>query len=261
MSSTPAAVPPEGLALGAPLSEHRGKTVRLVVTTLLWIPFGLVGLGFAIAPLYLLIAQGSVPWPSVVLGLPVGLVVLAGTVGLVKENIENIGRRVLVLTGGLTDLRGGKVTTCHWEDIEEIRQEIVTRTGPLFSHTKHNYRVRVRGGTEHVFTHRLTGIEALRDALVERTYDRLLGKALEDIRQSGVAKFGALEVSQTGIIKRGEKLAWPEVKSIGVTALGQLAVRRQGSLINWHVEQASEVPNAHILIALVERIPRLGGLA
>jgi hypothetical protein len=35
-------------------------------TTLLWIPFGLVGLGFTIAPLYLLIAEGNVPWPSAV---------------------------------------------------------------------------------------------------------------------------------------------------------------------------------------------------
>jgi hypothetical protein len=100
--------------------------------------------------------------------LPIRLLLLAGTVGVVMENIENIGRRVLVLTGGLAELRGGKLTTCHWEDIEGIWQQIATRTGPFFSHTKHNYRVRVRGGTEHVFTHRLTGIEALRDALLER---------------------------------------------------------------------------------------------
>jgi hypothetical protein len=58
-----------------------------------------------------------------------------------------------------------------------------------------------------------------------------LGKALEEIRQSGVAKFGALEVSQTGIIKPGGKLAWPEVKSIGVVAVVAPRVARVASAL------------------------------
>ena len=74
-------------------------------------------------------------------------------------------------------------------------------------------------------------------------------------RQSGGASmldFGALRLSQSGLSSGGQRLPWREVQKIESNA-AQLSVSKKKKWGHWANVADSEIPNFHVLKALLEQ--------
>jgi hypothetical protein len=232
------------------LSEHRGKAVRLVVFSIIWLPFLLGGILMFLAPLlaWLFVRESFSGY--VFIWTPIGLLIGLGAYFCIADNLRNIGRRVLVHTEGIEEQRGRQVRRIRWDDVERVYQQSKRNR---FGHLSQEFKLQVRDDPRQaVFTHRLTQMEVLRDRILAETHRRLFPKAATALESGADLDFGCgLKANRQGVGYGDHFVAWQDIKTVGVDLTGNFRVFEKGRMmspINVPVQMGF---NLHVLAGLV----------
>lgn len=174
-------------------------------------------------------------------------------------------RRLHVVAGseGIVLLENDMVSLCRWEDVETVHEifvagEAQTALQASVRGEGHVVRVRCRDGTELVFRNYLDDLPWLRKRIEHETLPYLFPPAIASLKNGGKLSFGPLTLDAEGLNAGPEKrLTWEEVSEVKI-AKGILTVMRKGKHWTWFKTPRGQVPNAHILLALVQQY-RKGG--
>lgn len=198
-------------------------------------------------------------------------------VALLIHMYRQRGLVVLIYPAGLLRMRRDEVDSFPWAEITAVRlkvqkadEAVVVRGngGELLSAwlpaevpavqmwTAGLTLVRADGVEAH-FGPAVGGYDALATEVQARTFPRLWAEAWGRFRAGEAVSFGDLQASPAGLRHNGKLLRWAEVKEVSVAG-GKLVVKQAGKWLGWAtVKDATDVPNPHVLFALVEEARRL----
>lgn len=162
--------------------------------------------------------------------------------------------RVLVCRDAIVRRQGRQVDALPWREVATVawvqnpRRDAFEAAHILIVES-------ASGGMPLRFDGSLARLDALRQAVEERTLPHLLPAALEAYRAGETLTFGKLGITRAGLHLAGRTLPWEEVREVrrgrDVIAVYALSGERP-------VEQVGValVPNAHVLLALAEQARR-----
>lgn len=237
------------MIIGNMASEHAGKTVRLVISSLVFLPLLLFAALMLTAPIWAwFFMRENYSWP-IFIWVPIGALIGYGSYGLIAENIRNIGRRVLVTAEGIQDTRKGETRTLRWDEVDKVWQKM--RRSKM-GHLSQEFTLQAGSSTPFVFSHRLTDIDQLRDAILQETYARLFPKITQHVDRGLEVDFGMVKVGQQGIAQGKSLVPWNQIKTAGVNPMGSFMVIEKGKMlatVNFPAELAF---NLHVLRGLID---------
>jgi hypothetical protein len=184
-----------------------------------------------------------------------GLFPLAASFGMLGRAVSARGLRVQVHADGLLESRGGRQTVLRWQDVNRVTQAASIKAGHLPFRAPLQLELASRHGRRLVFNEGLAGLEELTRLVHERTLTCMLPVALEAYEKDAIIGFGALSVSREGIRHGDRVVPWEAVGEVRVD--GDHLVVSKGRAGGPHFRvPVGQVPNAHVLAALAERVPR-----
>lgn len=163
------------------------------------------------------------------------------------------GVGVRVYERGLVYRRRGREQVFAWDEVEafgesqSVHEDALTG---LKSGVAHVYRLRRGDGATVTLDNEVADIARLGALLREGTRRRLVPRAAEVVRGGGLAQFGEFAVTREGLGHKSKTLAWDEVGGVEVSG-GKISVKDRAGR-EWASELHALVPNAHVLLALVE---------
>lgn len=190
---------------------------------------------------------------------------------LLVHLVRNRGLAVLVYPTGLLRLRRGEVESFPWDEVAAVKLKVqaaavaVSRDPdgepaaawvPVVVPSVQVWTARltverVDGASAH-FGPALDGYDRLAEEVQRRTFGRFWADARGRVAAGHPVPFGDLSVYRDGLHHAGKFLRWREVKEV-VVSQGRLTVKREGKWLPWAVlKDIAEVPNPHVLLALVE---------
>ena len=189
---------------------------------------------------------------------------------LVFHMYRHRGLFVLVYPTGLLRLRRGEVDSYPWDDITEVRVKVQRADAaeedrdeagnviacwlpaevPAVQIWNAGLTVVRADGAEAHFGAALADYEELAAEIQRRTFPAAWAAARWRFRAGRAVEFGEVEVTPSGIRTGGKFLPWPEVKDVTV-AQGMLSIKQAGRWLPWAVKAVNEIPNPHVLFALV----------
>lgn len=92
---------------------------------------------------------------------------------------------------------------------------------------------------------------ALVEYAKERTLPRLLAEAQSRFSNGEALTFGDLALDEQGLNCGAKSLSWTEIESL-IASQGLIRMKKRGKRGNWNSVPVSDVPNSHVLIALVQ---------
>jgi hypothetical protein len=231
----------------------------------LWTGIGLILVGLAaIGLIWIIGAAGFAVLAKFLLAPPVfGALVL-------WHMYRNRELFVLVYPTGLLRLCRGEVESYPWAEIRHIQLKVQRVESPEFQFDlAGNIKacwlpvevpsvqiwnagltvVRADGAEAH-FGAALADYERLAEEIQKRTFSAGWAEALSQFRDGEPVVFGDIEVLPTGIRFAKKSLAWERVKEVSI-AQGMLSIKRSGRWLPWIVRTIHDVPNPHVLFALI----------
>jgi hypothetical protein len=231
----------------------------------LWIGIGLILVGLAaIGLIWIIGAAGFAVLAKFLLAPPVfGALVL-------WHMYRNRELFVLVYPTGLLRLCRGEVESYPWAEIRHIQLKVQRVESPEFQYDlAGNIKVcwlpvevpsvqmwnagltvvRADGAEAH-FGAALADYERLAEEIQKRTFSAGWAEALAQFREGEPVVFGDIEVLPTGIRFAKKSLAWERVREVNI-AQGMLSIKRSGRWLPWIVRTIHDVPNPHVLFALI----------
>lgn len=191
---------------------------------------------------------------------------------LLVHLVRNRGLAVLVYPTGLLRLRRGEVESFPWDEVAAVKLKVQAVERPAVARdpdgepsagwlpvqvpavqvwTARLTVERVDGAVAH-FGPALEGYDRLAEEVQKRTFGRVWADARGRVAAGLPVPFGDLSVYRDGLHHAGKFLRWREVKEVAVSQ-GRLTVKREGKWLPWAVlKDIAEVPNPHVLLALVE---------
>ena len=198
-------------------------------------------------------------------------------VGLLTHMYRQRGLYVLLYPTGLLRLRRGEVESFPWAEVETVRLKVQrAETAEVVRDAAGNpvacwlpaevptvqvwtaglTLVGAGGATAH-FGPALADYDAFAEEVQRRTFPAAWAVAWARFREGEAVAFGDLDVTPGGVRHNGKFLRWRDVKDV-VVAQGKLTVRQVGRWLPWAlVKDVSDVPNPHVLFALVGEARRL----
>ncbi|MBX9582543.1 MAG: hypothetical protein K2X87_19735 [Gemmataceae bacterium] len=182
------------------------------------------------------------------------------------------GLVVLIYPVGLLRMRRDEVDSFPWAEITAVRLKVQKADGAVVVRSPGGEPVSawlpaevpavqmwtagltlVRAdGVEAHFGPAVGGYDALATEVQARTFGRLWADAWGRFRAGGAVEFGDLAAAPAGLRHNGKLLRWAEVKEVSVAG-GKLVVKQAGKWLGWAaVKDVTDVPNPHVLFALVE---------
>lgn len=162
------------------------------------------------------------------------------------------GSRVLVFTDGFVSFWVRRVFVCRWDEIDTVTETITNvYLHGVFTHTEHHLRVKRRDGKQLAIDANLKGIQELCNTVQSEALTRLYPIAVQALKNGCRVGFGPLRLSSEGIDNGTEVLWWGEIERVELDA-GILTVRAWGMKRDWFSRPLGEIPNARILLALLE---------
>ncbi|MBX9627741.1 MAG: hypothetical protein K2X82_28335 [Gemmataceae bacterium] len=193
-------------------------------------------------------------------------------VGLLVHMFRQRGLVVLVYPAGLLRLRRGEVDSFPWAEVTAVRLKVqkaetaVVVRGPdgepvsawlpaevpaVQMWTAGLTVVRADGVEAH-FGPAIGSYDGLAREVQVRTFGRLWADAWGRFRAGEAVAFGDLSAAPAGLRHGGKLLRWAEVKEVSVAG-GKLVVKQAGKWLGWAtLKDVSDLPNPHVLFALVE---------
>jgi hypothetical protein len=199
------------------------------------------------------------PADTLVFGLLAGMACCLGAVGVAVRWRATRGMHLEVREHGLTYRVGSRETVLLWEDVAEVR---VTRTNVRRWDLGGCVLVG-KDGNRIVLTSQLRGIDAIGSTVERESVRRQVPRVLAELDAGRTVPFGPFAVSKAGLAHGSRELAWRDVAgatvgngiiAIGDTTRGIRVLPKRGGLIAWAGASYDEVPNAAVLLALVQRL-------
>lgn len=163
------------------------------------------------------------------------------------------GLRFEVFEDGIVEHRGGKQRRVRWEDVVSITSDVrqANRRGDR-EKASERHVLHSRTGIELVFTTGVDDLTELLGLLRTRTLPFLLPAALQKIDSGDEVAFGEFNVSKAGIRTDYQTAGWNEIEGMDVVDDYQLVIKGKGA--TWMETRMVNVPNMHVLFAVVEEL-------
>ena len=233
--------------LGEPTAEFAVGKTRLMRNLVSAIVLTVVGIGIIALAFFLGLAHVHL-WKIYILG---PLLLLAGIM-LVVRAYRNLGLYVLVFPEGVVRVRRGDVQAFFWEEITKLWQKRNAFNWAYAFHGALVFAVQRADGGGVSFDDSLPELRELGQILQRETLLHLLPKALDAYDAGHTVDFGKVRMSQRGLGQEADSLSWREVKSILLNE-SELTVFKKSKWGHWLHTSVSEVPNFHVLRALIEQ--------
>ncbi|MBI1372190.1 MAG: hypothetical protein GC159_05440 [Phycisphaera sp.] len=99
------------------------------------------------------------------------------------------------------------------------------------------------------------GVEAMIEAIENRTTPLTLADSRESIRRTGAAAFGPITVRPDGLIVDNKKITWRHIEYAGLqSGIGKFVIKLHGVPEPWYSVKDTTVPNAsacmHLMVEL-----------
>jgi len=196
--------------------------------------------------------KGRSPWPMALGAFALGLALTLGIVFWVLGTYRSRGTRVLLFPRGLVRLQHGAAAVCRWEDVQKVTHEMNTGSREKKLVPRHRFVVACRDGTTLDFQH-IPKTRELGERIQEATLKHLMPLALQVYQTGKPVKFGPLTVSREGVGNGKETVPWVDVKDVQIDKHGQLVFTTQGRWLSFAKVPVEEIPNVHVLLALVRQ--------
>jgi hypothetical protein len=184
------------------------------------------------------------------------------------------GLCVLAYPTGLLRLQRGEVESYPWAEVDEVRLKadkgtfVVERDGagevtagwlevepPTFQIWNAQLTVRRADGTAAKLTPAVSGYPELVAHVLRETFRAQWPAALARFRAGERVEFGPFEVSRLGLRYEKNLMPWADLAEVNVGSKS-LAVKRKGKWLPWVSKELDDVPNPHVLLALIEEARR-----
>ena len=232
-------------SLGKPIGEFvvSGRILLLRLA----IALGLVLLGIGLVVL-LLVAKGH--RIHVLIWGP--LLALMG-VTLAIRSYRNLGLRVLIYPEGGIRFQHDRVVTFFWEEIARLwRKKIQEHWSSAWQGSLILILEKANGDTIQ-FDDALPRLSTLADLIQSKTLPFFLSSALADLEAGRTVDFDELIVHPLGLKVNKGTLAWEEINEIRCDGQS-LSIYKRGKKTNWCTLKVSEIPNFHVLPALIDEM-------
>jgi hypothetical protein len=214
---------------------------------------GIYVLSFVVQP-----PRGNVsPEPiAIVVAIIIGIILPmgAGIVGI-RNNYRRWKYRVLVVRDGLFVVEADRFLFFRWTDIEAVWLNFTQYSvHGLPVGTAKLYTIRLYEGEQITIKgDDMPRSEDLGPILQQKTANHLLVQARNTIRVGGSVSFGTLVISQRGFETAEATLPWEEFQSAQISE-GVLEVTKIGNGPKWLKIAAAQIPNLHVLLALIAQL-------
>ena len=181
---------------------------------------------------------------------------------LLVTHIRRRVRRVLVLDRGFVVDHGSHAVAFPWAEINsvrEIRSEVIAHGG---YHVESVLEVKRRDGKSVRLNTHYRDADALFEMIQATVLERLLPKAREALEAGRPVGFGPVRLTTQGFDDGGlQLLPWVEFAGFTVDK-AFLTIRKRGQKYDWFSRALRDIPNARVLVALLQAGPNsLGVLA
>jgi hypothetical protein len=181
-----------------------------------------------------------------------GLFPLAASFGMLGRALSARGLRVEAHAGGLLEVRPGRVTALRWQDVNRVTRVAGLKSSHLSLNSPAQLELVGRDGRRLIFHEGLAGLEELTGLAQERTLAWMLPIAVEAYESGAQIGFGALSISQQGLRNSERLLPWELIEDVQLSSSHLVVTGTPTRESSWRIPLA-QVPNAHVLMALVER--------
>jgi hypothetical protein len=237
---------------GAVVSRHGHSKLAVLRSVAIVVVLLLVGLS-ALASLASLEPGEGIVAPFVIL-----IIACTAAVSLVIRALGSRGVHLELRERGLIRRgRGGEVGML-WDDVIELR---VSRRD-VRRWLRDGCTLLAADGRRFALTDELSGMAGVCSRIEEESVRRQVPRVLADLDAGRGVAFGPFELTTDGIAYGARRLAWKEVGGatvvaglivIGDATRGIRILPKRGGLIAWARERYEEVPNAAVLLSVVER--------
>ena len=183
-----------------------------------------------------------------VIGLGIFVLIALGLVG----SLFLPRMRVVQHERGLVIYHGKQLSAVvPWEHIVHVRQSIMRfRTYGVTTRTMYRYVVQTWDGRSFVFTNSLSHIKELGECIQQATFPIIWARNLAAVNAGQPVQFGTLTLNQAGLWNGNSGIAWSEVSGARVNN-GRIHIKRAGRWLNWANKSVAQIPDALVLIALL----------
>jgi hypothetical protein len=167
------------------------------------------------------------------------------------------GMKAFVYSDALArvDLQGTEIV--YWNEVRVVRWDTRARRFEMTFSTPVQLILEREDRGPLTFTESVPRLRDLRRITEERTLPYLLPAALAAFRVGKDLVLGQVRLTRDGLHYRGKMLAWKEFNSAELVT-GDLIIRRRGRRWPWAMVPRSQVPNMHVLVALLDNVRRNG---
>lgn len=203
------------------------------------------------------------------------VVPLSGGAMLVHMYRER-GLNVLIYPTGLLRLRRGEISSFPWREVDHVLLN-VNRAGdaeyvrgpegevvacwlpvdvPTFQLWKVGVTIVRDDGVVANFGAALSDYDAFAEEVQRRTFEALWPEVWANFVGGRTIAFADIEATRRGLRFNGKALPWADIKELTV-AQGKLSIKQGGKWLPSVLVDVKEVPNPHLLFALVTEARRL----
>jgi hypothetical protein len=233
--------------LGTPLAEFSVRGWRFVGKLLAAGLAGVAGLAILGGVLFAVRQRFAAGLFKLV---ALGLALDAASVFLSLRAWRSRGLRVLVYPEGLVTVRRGRVKALFWDEVVVVWRKKTTGAWGWMLNGSLVYTLAKPNGEEVHFDDTLPNLTRLGELVQTETLKVMLPRAREVLRRGEALDFQKVRLSSKGLHNGAETLRWPEVKKIEFGG-NQFAVIKKDKWMNWLTALVAEIPNVHLLQALV----------
>jgi hypothetical protein len=242
----PAQIADAAQDLGRPLARFASNAVHV------WLYFACGAVLLALAVGFFASLLSALSGGAGVVRPILGFVTAAGGVGLIVRGRSLLGARLFAFEGGLARIVDGYCETMPWKDVAVVQRGNQPGDDHFTITRPKRLSLRDHAGREWVFTEALSDFEGFRDLVEERTLPSLLASALGALQEGRTLDFGDVGVKSGGLTALHKPLlAWDALAQAG-TMQGHVVALAKGIEEPYFAEPLFRVPNAHLLLALIE---------
>jgi hypothetical protein len=185
-----------------------------------------------------------------------GVVFLLGGIALLR-GMKWAGRtHVQIHVNGLVLQEGANVIPCRWKEIVAVTEKEAVDGGEVIQeamkYESRAFRLRQQLGEEIALKSYIGGLAELGDIVKRATLPHLLQSCQAELKQKRQVDFGPICLRLDGIQVQEDLLPWAEVAGVDRKG-GWIRVQRIDASKNWRQVKLSDVPNAHVLIHMVDQ--------
>jgi len=196
---------------------------------------------------------------GLVVDLFVGAIACIAALGLIARTLRSRGLHLELRQHGLIHRARGVEVGVLWEDVAELR---VSRRN-IRRWERNACTLVATNGRRLELTDELTGIAEVCSRVEQENVRRQLPRALAGVHAGRAVAFGPFAVTREGLSHRERLLTWKEVGgaavvkgllAIGDATRGIRILPKHDGIIAWARQRYAEVPNAALLLTLVEHL-------